>query len=633
VVFLVRRPGDPQPFALKIHTGARDRETLIRLQLEAQIGARLDHPGIVRVCDQGLIDGRDYLLMEYCEGESLRDRLRRGALGWRDAGQVVLELARTMSVAHAQGILHRDLKPANVILEASSGRPRIIDFGLARDPSLVQSLTQSRVMLGTPLTMAPEQLRGQPDVDARADVYALGTILYWCLAGRPPFRAESVVELAHMVAEVDPDPLGHWTAGVPAAVERVCLRALAKDRAERPADAGELALELAEALEGAKGPSPRAEPSAGAGRARLAVVSLVVASVVVVLTVVLTLSLVEPSEPEVVEVEAPPAALEASPAPAPVDPAAATQRLLDEARTLARASAPLAELLVVLDEAEAAADGDRELQDRVLLARAEACRRRGDYQGAIDCAPVDAAGEVGLSARWVRGLCLLRSGRGAEADEVFEALVRDDPEGSNGLDAQAVLLIGEGGSEWARVGQRCGQANPDDVHARLMAAYGLMRLESPEAALAAIAAIGREEPDEPHVYFVTAFVHSSSGDPVGARAAWDEVLRRTAPYASHQALLGRADTFMEEEAWGHALADINRLLAIDAHNVRALLLRGLCQFLLDERAQAWETWRDAVRRRDPATWEEELRRCPPDLAEELRRLARETPAQPRARDR
>ncbi|MGE0713756.1 MAG: protein kinase [Planctomycetota bacterium] len=625
VVFLARREGDPGRYALKVHLGALDRESTIRHLLEAQITAELDHPGVVRVVDQGQADGRDYLLMEYCEGESLQERLRRGRLPWSEAVELVLGMCQAMAAAHARGVIHRDLKPANVLIEAASGRPRVIDFGLARDQALVRSLTESCVALGTPITMAPEQLRAEKDVDARADVYALGAILYHCLTGRPPFVSPTVVELQRQVFGVEPAPPSRWAKDVPPEVDQVCLRALAKAREGRPADAGA----LAEELEAVLAPAAPAEEGDGGSRAKLAALSgAALLSLLGLALAVLFAGLAAgvgrgpgPSEPA----KSPPVASPSS-APAAVPEAAqAVATLLREVERRAHARASLGELLEVLDRAKAAARDDEALRWEVAYARAEAYRRRGDYRSALDVVPVHARGPLGPRARFVEALCLLRLGRRPEADERFDALYRDDPDGGSGLDARAIRLIGEEGDEWARTGKRAGDAPGADFHARLVGAYALLRLASKEAALEALERLRLDEPDDPHVHFVRAFVLSSAGDGPGSRAAYDEVLALTKPFRPIQALEGRAHTFMFERRWEEAAREFDGILADDPFRISALLWRGVVVLQLGRQEEALASWRTACLHRDPRTWEKELARLPEGFAPQLQRLAEQYP--------
>ncbi len=247
VVFLATRAGLARRFAVKVLLANHlaDAEGIERFRREAQIASKLDDPGIVAVFDIGREEDRYYYAMEYCPGETLHDRLRREQrLAPREAARLVQRLARVVAVAHGQGVLHRDIKPANVILAEGSGEPRITDFGLARDRSLGGSLTRTGDILGTPYYMAPEQLRGEKDLDQRVDVYALGVVLYECLTGTRPFAAPSPVELGQQILYAQPEPVRARAPDVPEALEAICARAMAKDPAARPHTAAALADEL-----------------------------------------------------------------------------------------------------------------------------------------------------------------------------------------------------------------------------------------------------------------------------------------------------------------------------------------------------------------------------------------------------
>ncbi|HET9596341.1 MAG TPA: serine/threonine-protein kinase, partial [Anaeromyxobacteraceae bacterium] len=190
---------------------------------EAEAVARLDHPCIVTLYDVGRCESGPYLVEELLRGETLEHRLGRGPLRARDAVPIALELARGLAHAHSRGVLHRDLKPSNVFL-TEDGRVKLLDFGLAHLLG-----TRGVQGAGTPGYMAPEQLRGE-EVDARADVFALGATLYRALAGRAPFLVKD-----GRSASLDGAPPPAFPGGTPARVEALLLRCLARDPAERPA--------------------------------------------------------------------------------------------------------------------------------------------------------------------------------------------------------------------------------------------------------------------------------------------------------------------------------------------------------------------------------------------------------------
>jgi serine/threonine protein kinase len=216
-----------------------------RLLREAHGLSELRHPGIVNVLDAGITtDGAAYLAMELLEGKTV-DALvsARGRLPLVDALIATIELCETVATAHARGVLHRDIKPSNVFVVRAPNegeRTKLLDFGTSKAAPIVDTkLTDEGSVVGTPAYMAPEQLMAAGDLDARADVYSLGALLYECLAGRTvyPGNYAAVVRAAY---STDPVPAMR-APGVDAALEQVIVKALAKDRASRYASTTELA--------------------------------------------------------------------------------------------------------------------------------------------------------------------------------------------------------------------------------------------------------------------------------------------------------------------------------------------------------------------------------------------------------
>jgi hypothetical protein len=257
VVYEALREGSQTPVALKVLLGVEhlDQEDLQRFWLEGQIACRLQEEGVVGALDMGNADGQVYLAMEFVPGETLADRLVRGPMELPEALALVRCLSRTMARVHRAGVLHRDLKPANVILDSRTGRPRITDFGLARDPSLLRSLTKSGDLLGTPAYMAPEQVRGSRDLDHRVDVYALGAILYECVTGRRVHQGGNLWEIFDQITTEPVAPPSSLRSELPPALDAVCARALAKDAGERTMNCDALSEDLSALLAG-EGPAP-----------------------------------------------------------------------------------------------------------------------------------------------------------------------------------------------------------------------------------------------------------------------------------------------------------------------------------------------------------------------------------------
>jgi serine/threonine-protein kinase len=240
---------------------SKDQEIVSRFFNEARSTAMIRHPGLVDVFDFGYhAGGSAYLAMEFLDGESLGVRLRReGRLGPALALGIAQQVAAALAAAHDKGIVHRDLKPDNLFLVpdrlvAGGVRVKVLDFGIAK---LAQEgpdsgvRTRTGAVMGTPLYMSPEQCKGAGQVDHRADVYALGCILFECLAGRPPFLGDGFGEIIGKHMYEAPPALSSLVVGVSAPVEALVARALAKGSAQRFASMHEFEAALAAAAGGA----------------------------------------------------------------------------------------------------------------------------------------------------------------------------------------------------------------------------------------------------------------------------------------------------------------------------------------------------------------------------------------------
>jgi serine/threonine protein kinase/tetratricopeptide (TPR) repeat protein len=273
IVYQARQVGLNRLVALKMILDTRtDEAALARFRAEAAAVAALQHPNIVQVYEVGEAGGRPYFSLEFVPGGSLTAALAGTPQPARAVAAMVEPLARAVQYAHEKGIVHRDLKPANILLSfahsslavaktqtslseqqtidkapwnVDHGPPKISDFGLAKWVEGKSGLTHTGDVVGTPSYMAPEQAAGRTnEVGPLADVYALGAILYECLTGRPPFKGATAVETLHQVVTVEPVPPTRLQPSVPADIETICLKCLAKEPQRRYASAEALADDL-----------------------------------------------------------------------------------------------------------------------------------------------------------------------------------------------------------------------------------------------------------------------------------------------------------------------------------------------------------------------------------------------------
>ncbi len=255
-----------QPVALKFLSDAlhADTERVHAFVQEARLSLRVTHPNVCRVYDIGEIDGRQYLAMEYVDGEDLASLLRRiGRLPEEKAIDLARQMCAGLAAAHDEGVLHRDIKPANIMIDGR-GRAKITDFGLA---GATAGIDGAEARAGTPQYMAPEQFDGAA-LSERTDIYSLGLVLYELFTGKPAFEGRSIYELAAMRSSLPSNPSLH-VSGLNPVVERAILRCLEPDAAKRPASALQLSAmlpggdPLAMAIAAGETPSPELVAQAG----------------------------------------------------------------------------------------------------------------------------------------------------------------------------------------------------------------------------------------------------------------------------------------------------------------------------------------------------------------------------------
>ncbi len=241
-----------RPVAIKVLTAVTlsDQERLQRFEQEARATGMLNHPNLLTIYDVGNEDGTPFLVSELLEGETLRDRLDRGAIPPRKAVDVALQIAHGLAAAHDKGIIHRDLKPENIYL-TKEGRVKILDFGIAKlsptsggdGPTFQMAATEPGIVLGTVGYMSPALVRCEK-VDRRSDIFAFGTILYEMLAGIRAFKRDSSIETLSAILKEEPKDLTELNPNIPQPLERLVRCCMDKDREQRYQSARDLAFNL-----------------------------------------------------------------------------------------------------------------------------------------------------------------------------------------------------------------------------------------------------------------------------------------------------------------------------------------------------------------------------------------------------
>jgi len=282
--------------ALKVlheqYTG--DAEQVGRFRHEARAVATLSHPNIVTVIDRGEHEGRQFIVLEYVDGENLKDLIRSGPVPVTTAVELAIQISQGLAFAHQQGLVHRDVKPQNVLLDGD-GQAKVTDFGIARSLDVQHGMTQTGTVLGTSDYIAPEQAQGQR-VDEHTDVYSLGVVLYELLTGEVPFPGENFVAVAMRHINEPPPGIRERRPDVPPRLEAAVHKAMAKDARDRFPSMSDFRLELEAILAESQGATQVVAPARRPVRRRKRGVSpwpllLVVAALIAIGAVIAALVL------------------------------------------------------------------------------------------------------------------------------------------------------------------------------------------------------------------------------------------------------------------------------------------------------------------------------------------------------
>ncbi len=221
-----------------------DEEFIARFNRESQAAASLSHPNIVSIYDVGCEEGMHYIVMEYVEGITLKEYIEKnGLLPWREALDFSIQICKAMEHAHKKNIIHRDIKPHNIMVTENKIL-KVTDFGIARTINKEGKTIDGQNAIGTVHYISPEQARGGY-VDEKSDIYSMGVVLYEMLTGKPPFDNDNAVSIAIMHMQQPPKPPREFNVSIPAALEQVCLKAMAKEQSQRFQSASEMLEALA----------------------------------------------------------------------------------------------------------------------------------------------------------------------------------------------------------------------------------------------------------------------------------------------------------------------------------------------------------------------------------------------------
>jgi serine/threonine-protein kinase len=245
-------PAINRPVALKtirldfVTDPQEEAELKERLHREAQAAGKLSHPNIVTIYDVGSEGQLQYIAMEYLEGQTLEEMIKRKVkFNYKIIAQIIIQICNALEYAHAQGIVHRDIKPANIMI-LKDYRVKVMDYGIARVDS--SSMTKTGIAMGTPNYISPEQLQGKA-VDHRADIFSLGVVMYEMLLGRRPFKGENLTSLIYSIINHEPEKPSEVNPQIPLLFDHIIGKALKKDPNERYQSAGEIAAHLTDFVE------------------------------------------------------------------------------------------------------------------------------------------------------------------------------------------------------------------------------------------------------------------------------------------------------------------------------------------------------------------------------------------------
>lgn len=221
---------------------ADDRDVR-HFEREARSASLLNHPNVITVYEAGVIDDVRYIATEYVDGETLRHRLERGPMTFLEAIDVAIPVAQALHAAHEAWLVHRDVKPENIAIRRDGG-VKVLDFGvssLSGDGDATDPISRPGALVGTLHYLSPEQVRGEPVIDNRADIYSLGVVLYEMLAGRVPFAGHHAMDVLAQIVERDPEPLPEL---VPQPLRELVAASLRKNLYERPQTAADVIARL-----------------------------------------------------------------------------------------------------------------------------------------------------------------------------------------------------------------------------------------------------------------------------------------------------------------------------------------------------------------------------------------------------